>query len=849
MSANPIRSHLGRGLITWLAIAALAQTAVAQGTQADYDRANRLRQTTAKKVFRDRIEPHWFDEGRQFWYRVSIAADRHEFVRVDAEKGTRGQAFDHQQLATALTEAKGRETRADCLPIERLEFSLDGNHIDLRIDGKWWRYQTKEQTVVERPHGHTADGGGGAVAQLVPVGKGPTASRRTGEETNIIFLNRTAGEVEVVWLNPQGHRRSYGRLPSGGERTQHTFSGHVWLILDGQSRPLGVVEAGDDRATVELSARSPGVETERPREGRPRGNTSPDGQWTAFRRDHNVWIRGTASDEEFALTDTGTVDDAFRDRFFWSPDSTKLVALQCKKAPTRQVHFIESSPRDQVQPKLHSHDYAKPGDVLSVDRPLLFDVAARRGIPVSDDVFANPWSIDDIRWAADSGRFTFVYNQRGHQALRLLAVDAGSGSVRTIIDETSETFINYSGKYFLHHAEPTDELLWMSERDGWNHLYLYDARSGAVKSQITKGSWVVRQVDRVDEQARQVWFRAGGIHPGQDPYHVHYCRVNFDGSGLVLLTEGDGTHSIELSPDGRFFLDTYSRVDLPPVVELRRSEDGMLLCELERADWRELLKTGWQAPQRFAAKGRDGETDILGVIFRPTRFDPTQKYPVIEEIYAGPQGAFVPKAFSSFHGAQAMAELGFIVVKIDGMGTSHRSKKFHDVCWRNLADSGFPDRILWMRAAAAKEPAMDLSRVGIYGGSAGGQSAACAVMRHGDFYKVAVADCGCHDNRMDKIWWNEQWMGWPVDEHYAANSNVTLAAGLAGKLLLIVGEMDTNVDPASTMQVVDALIKADKDFDLLVIPGVGHGAAGTPYGVRRQRDYFVRHLLGVEPRR
>ena len=260
------------------------------------------------------------------------------------------------------------------------------------------------------------------------------------------------------------------------------------------------------------------------------------------------------------------------------------------------------------------------------------------------------------------------------------------------------------------------------------------------------------------------------------------------------------------------------------------------------------VATGWRAPERFVAKGRDGATDIYGVIFRPTTLDAKKRYPVIERIYAGPQGSFVPKKFDSYYSAQAMAELGFLVVEIDGMGTSHRSKAFHDVCWKNLADSGFADRILWIKAAAQKYPCMDIARMGIYGGSAGGQSALRALLAHPDFYKVAVADCGCHDNRMDKIWWNELWMGWPVGPHYAEQSNVTQAHKLQGKLQLIVGELDRNVDPASTMQVVHALVKADKDFDLLVVPGAGHGAGDTPYGLRRTRDFFVRHLLGVEPR-
>jgi dipeptidyl aminopeptidase/acylaminoacyl peptidase len=288
-------------------------------------------------------------------------------------------------------------------------------------------------------------------------------------------------------------------------------------------------------------------------------------------------------------------------------------------------------------------------------------------------------------------------------------------------------------------------------------------------------------------------------------------------------------------------------VDLPPVTTLRRSKDGKKLLDLERGDAAELLETGWRYPERFAAKGRDGETDIYGVIVRPTQFDPARKYPVLENIYAGPQSAYVPKAFSEFNGMMRLAELGFVVVQIDGMGTSGRSKAFHDVCCKNLADAGFPDRIAWMKAAAARYPYMDLSRVGLYGVSAGGQSALGGLLLHGDFYTAAAADCGCHDNRMDKIWWNEQWMGWPVGPHYAEQSNVTLAPRLMGNLLLTVGELDDNVDPASTLQVVNALIEADKDFELLVVPGAGHGTSGSPYGRRRLADFFVRHLLGETP--
>jgi dipeptidyl aminopeptidase/acylaminoacyl peptidase len=386
----------------------------------------------------------------------------------------------------------------------------------------------------------------------------------------------------------------------------------------------------------------------------------------------------------------------------------------------------------------------------------------------------------------------------------------------------------------------------MSERDGWNHLYLYDAKTGEVKNQITRGDWVVRNVDYVDEKNRQIWFEAGGIVPGEDPYYIHYCRVNFDGSGLTILTEGDGTHTAQFSPDYRFLIDTWSRVDLPPISVLRRGDDGKLVCKLETADATALYATGWKPPEAFVAKGRDSVTDIYGLIWRPKDFDPGKKYPVIEDIYAGPQDSFTAKDFHATYQQQKLADLGFIVVQLDGMGTANRSKKFHDVCWKNLKDAGFPDRILWIKAAAAKYSSMDLARVGIYGTSAGGQDALRGILDYPDFYKVCVADSGCYDNRMDKIWWNEQWMGWPVDESYVRSSCVVDAHKLQGRLLLMVGEADQNVDPSSTMQVVNALIKADKDFDLLDMPGAGHGVAGTPYGRRRLQEFFVRNLLGPE---
>jgi dipeptidyl aminopeptidase/acylaminoacyl peptidase len=364
--------------------------------------------------------------------------------------------------------------------------------------------------------------------------------------------------------------------------------------------------------------------------------------------------------------------------------------------------------------------------------------------------------------------------------------------------------------------------------------------------QITKGDWPVRGVQKVDEEKKQILFSASGRDPGKDPYFVHYYRIDLDGTGLRALTTADANHTVTYSPDFSYYVDTYSRIDLPPVSELRRTADGSLVTTLEKADASDLIRAGWTPPEPFVAKGRDGRTDIHGVIYRPTNFDPEKTYPVIENIYAGPHAAFVPKSFSSYNQMQAQAEVGFVVVQIDGMGTNFRSKAFHDVAWQNLKDAGFPDRILWHKAVAAKYPWYDITRVGIYGTSAGGQSSLGGLLFHPDFYTVAVSSVGCHDNRMDKIWWNEQWMGWPIGPHYSESSNVDNAHRLQGRVLLVVGELDRNVDPSSTMQVVKKLIEHNKDFDLLVIPGAGHGSGGA-YGEHRRFDYFVRHLLGVDP--
>lgn len=828
-----------------VAFFAITSVAMGQGSKADYERANALASRTQNKVYKSRIQPYWFGDNARFWYRNDLADGKREFVLVDAKAGSKKPAFDHKRLAVALTKTLEKQIDPDKLPFNRIQYATDNRGVLFTIDRKTWRCNLETYALEEAKA--AIDEANNSLA--IPAAR---PSRRTGEETSIVFINKTTGSIRLHWVDTEGNRVAYDTINAGEQLDRRTFGGHVWVVVDAQGRTLGAFEAQESGGTaiIDGTVRTPVPQDQTRRRIQPNANAnvSPDGKKAYIYKEFNLWIRDTSTGNEAQLTNDGSAGEGYGGIAYWSPDSKRLAAMKTKQGEEHKVYIVESSPRDQLQPKLHSFDYHKPGDRLPISKPYLFDVEQMREIPISDALLQNPWNITDLVWSRDSRRFSFLYNQRGHQVLRVVGVDGQTGETKAIVEEQSKTFIDYAGKRFFRRLEATNEILWMSERDGWNHLYLYDAETGKVKNQITKGAWVVREVDRVDLEKRQIWFRASGIYPNQDPYYLHYCRVNFDGTGLTPLTQGDGTHTIVFSPDNRYLIDTYSRVDMPPLHELRDVETGKQICTLEKSDASALLTSGWKMPERFVAKGRDGSTDIYGVIIRPSNFDPKRRYPIIENIYAGPQSSFVPKAWFNYNRMMEIAELGFIVVQIDGMGTSNRSKAFHDVCWKNLKDAGFPDRILWIQAAAKRYPYMNIAKVGIYGGSAGGQNAMGGLLFHPDFYKVGVADCGCHDNRMDKVWWNELWMGYPVGNHYSESSNVDNAHRLKGKLLLIVGEMDRNVDPASTMQVVNALVKADKDFDLLVVPGGGHGIAESPYGRRRRQDFFVRHLLGVEPR-
>jgi dipeptidyl aminopeptidase/acylaminoacyl peptidase len=751
-------------------------------------------------VYKARITPNWFQNNSRFWYRNDLRGKRKEFIVVTVAEGARRLAFDHAKLAAALSAALGKtrdSIEPDRLPFDRIDFVEGGDTVRFLVEGALWNCDLKTYQCTKLQG--TDDS----------LGQDPAS----GPGDGFFGRRRRAG------LGP-------ARLPS---------------------------DAGP----------------------------SPDGKWTVFERGGNIFLRPlkegrNGAKDEIQLSRDGSAAAAYG-LMDWAPDSRTVVAFRIQPGEQKEVFLIQSSPPGGGRAVLHRRPYALPGDRFTRYELNVFDLEQQRqSKPRVDQVELGPGR-PRLRWHRDGRHFSYEQVDRGHQRFRVVTVDSRTGESWIVIDERARTFIwtahtEQVGLSRVNWLEKSDEIVYSSEHDGWRHLYLIDLLGGAnpsrrvhtshhseltavVKNQITKGRWVVRGIDHIDEENRQIWFHASGVNSDQDPYFIHYYRVNFDGAGLVALTQGNGSHSVQLSPDRKYLIDTYSRVDQAPLHELRRTCDGKLVCKLEGADISELLESGWQPLEPFVAKGRDGRTDIWGVICRPRDFDPNKKHPIIESIYAGPQGAFVPKTFFAQNRYPMLADLGFVVVQIDGMGTAHRSKAFHDVCWKNLKDAGLPDRILWLRAAAAKYPYLDVSRVGVYGNSAGGQNAVAALLFHPDFYKVGVASCGCHDNRLDKASWNEQWMGYmppeklwsnDPDNWYSQSSNIDNAHRLQGRLLLIVGELDANVPPESTMRLADALIKAGKDFELLVIPGGGHGMGGA-YGQRRMQKFFVRHLLGVEP--
>lgn len=754
--------------------------------------ARTLRQSSTARpnstVFRKMVTPNWIDSGRQFWYVIQTGPDAKEWVLVHAQ------------------------------------------------DRKIQRFKTESELVQKI--------GGEFKIQSVNLKQRPErAPRNQGNETWITFNNLSDQRVEIFWVEGT-QKTSYGMVEPRSQQRLHTFSGHLWQVIRADKTDAGYVRALPDGCEVRIT----GIDSRQP------NDAGPTPVIKTLNNNLALMITGKA---DVPLTRSGTKQDAFeRGRSWTSPDRKWMVAFREEPAQQHSIVLRTSRPKNQVEPTYETIEYLKPGDKIVKSRPVLINLATATETVLDNTLCDQPWSLtqlgtdpwaDGVTWSTDSKHAFFVYNQRGHQLLRICRIDVDSTLIVPILEETAKTFIDYQAKYAAVFDPKTLQIIWMSERSGFNHLYKVDGRKDRTQAPtaITFGKWNVKSIDTLPDNQGVIFVSIVGYYREQNPYYVHTAAIDIGQSKLRVLTSGDGTHKVSRSPDNKYLIDTYSRVDYPPVTELRNVVDGTLMLGLETADADQYKALGIPMVERFTAKGRDEKTPIYGIVIRPSNYDASKSYPVIENIYAGPQDQYVPSAWVDQMGyMQLLADKGFIVVQIDGMGTNWRSKSFHDVCYKNLKDGGFPDRIAWIQALAKKYPSVDTTRVGVYGGSAGGQNAMAALLWHGEFYRAAVADCGCHDNRMDKTWWNELWMGYPVDDSYRLSSNVEFAHLLKGNLMLVVGEVDHNVDPASTLQVIDALIKADKDFDFIIVPGADHGAGDSQYGRRRRTDFFLRHLQG-----
>jgi dipeptidyl-peptidase 4 len=603
---------------------------------------------------------------------------------------------------------------------------------------------------------------------------------------------------------------------------------------------------------------------------------SPDGKRTAFVKNYNLWARDIASGKEKQLTTDGVKDFAYatnnagwtksdRPILLWSPDSKKIATFQHDGRKVGEMYLVSTA---VGHPELQAWKYPLPGDehIFTIHR-VVIDVDAGRVTRLRIDPDPHRSTLcdhitcrggsdwPDVHWSPDSEQLAFVSTSRDHQNTGLRVAHAATGEVRRVLDEKVETFFESgNGRVNWRVLFATSEVLWFSQQDNWGQLYLRDLNTGQLKNRITSGEGNVTQVLRIDEKARIIYFQAVGKEKGRDPYFTHLYRIGMDGKSQVLLTPEDANHEITLSESGRYFVDSYSKPDVPPVAVVR-DLDGKLIQTLETADVSKLKAIGWKPATPITVKGRDGKTDLYGLMYTPTNLDETKKYPIVNQVYPGPQtGSVGSRSFSATRGdTQALAELGFIVVQIDGMGTPWRSKKFHEAYFGNMIDNTIPDQVAGMKQLAQKYPYIDISRAGIWGHSGGGYATAAAMFTHPDFFSVGISESGNHDNRVYEDDWAEKWSGLlkknpDGTSNYDSQATWTYAKNLKGKLLLAHGTLDSNVPPNNTLLVVDALIKANKDFDLIMFPNAGHGfgAAGN-YMMRRRWDYFVKHLLGVEP--
>lgn len=727
-------------------------------TTTDYARAQQFLGSNAEQlVDHGSLRPNWLPNDR-FWYR-DLNATGSEFILVDAAKGTKAPAFDHQKLANALTKATGKTYQANALPIQQFSFSPDNQAITFQAVGKAWRYALATDQL-------TAD--------TTPAKPNPHAA------------------ISV---------------------------------------------------------------------------TSPDGKRAAYIKNDNLWVRDLQTGAETQLTTDGVKDFGYATDnagwtssdqaiLAWSPDSKKIATF---KQDQRQVGDMYLVTTNVGKPTLKQWKYPLAGDsVIATIQRVIIDVDAAKVIPLqipadphraslSDDI-SSSGTFDDVNWAPDGSKLAFVSTSRDHKQEKVRIADAATGAVREVFEEVVPTqYESGWGAINWRYLPKTNEFIWFSERDNWGHLYLYDATTGKLKNQITKGDWVVTQLLKVDEAKRMLYFITTG-QQAANPYFKQFCQIGFDGKNFAVLTPETGNHQISLSPTGNYFVDTYSQANVPPVSVVRNLA-GKVVLNLEKADISRLLATGWHAPIPIKVKAHDGTTDLYGMMYTPTQFDPAKKYPVIDYIYPGPQGGSVGNwGFSaSRKDNQSLAELGFVVVEIEGTSNPLRSKSFHDMSYGNMSENTLPDQVTGIRQLAQQYAYLDTSRVGIWGHSGGGFATATAMFRYPDFFKVGISESGNHDNRNYEDDWGERYDGLTSNSDYAAHANQNYAKNLKGKLLLAHGMMDDNVPPYNTLLVVEALEKANKDYDLILFPNSRHGYGNfTPYMTRRRWDYFVKNLLGAD---
>jgi len=655
--------------------------------------------------------------------------------------------------------------------------------------------------------------------------------------------------------------------------------GRLWYSASAGDREVYKLFNPDNGKTIKAASRSELFEKGSVKSEARRGSrydvTSPDGKYVAFIRDWNLWLREVETGTEQALTTDGVENFGYatdnagwkqsdRPILSWSPDSKKIATFQQDQRHVSNMYLV----RTQVgAPELKEWKYPLPGDedIIRIYRVIInigenpgmvrlkLAADARRGT-LCDDISCEG-GFDDVSWSDDSKQLVFVSTSRDHKQENVRIANCETGEVSEIFEETVDTqYESGQGTINWKYLSVTNEIIWYSERSDWGHLYLYDANTGKLKHQITSGDYVVLQVLKVDRENRVIYFIGSGKEPGVNPYFKYFYRVDFSGEHLSLLTPGEGDHSVQLSPDGDYFIDSYSQPDVAPVYEVRDT-GGKLIALLEKADLSRLKATGWKPPVPYTVRSANNQWDLYGLLYTPANLKSGAKYPVIVRIYPGPQGGSVGSwSFRAARGDnQALTELGFVVVELEGSCNPNRSKSFHDACYGNMGENTLSDQVAGLKQLAEKYPFLDLDNVGIWGHSGGGFATAAAMFKYPDFFKVGIAESGNHDNRNYEDDWGERYIGLEVMDsdgvsNYESQANQTYAKNLKGKLLLIHGGMDDNVPPYNSYLVADALIKANKDFDFLLLPNARHGYGSDSYYIMRRRwDYFVKNLLHATP--